>query len=53
MDISFGYKQISLDITWISLMDMNWISLGISDGYLHGYILGYQMDIIGYILDNF
>ncbi len=40
MDISFGYKQISLDIKWISLMDMTWISLRISDGYLQGYVLG-------------
>jgi hypothetical protein len=30
-----------MDITWISFMDMNWISHRISEGYQRGYSFGY------------
>jgi hypothetical protein len=44
-------KGYDMDMTWISFMDMQWISRRILEGYHDGFVW-ISMDIKGYMLDN-
>jgi hypothetical protein len=41
-----------MDISWITLMDMDWISFRILQGYLYGYCAWILMDMLGYLLNT-